>query len=55
MTFASEEPRYIVEFLEHCIADFGWYEHLIFYKGHVIENLREEQLHERPREKDLGR
>ena len=48
VTFASDEPRYTIKFLAHNIADFGWYKHLIFWKGYVIDDLKEEQLFDDP-------
>ena len=48
VTFTSDEPRYTIKFLEDCIANFGWYSHLIFLKDRVIDNLREEQLFDDP-------
>ena len=49
VNFANDEIRYVVEFLTDNIADFGWYKYLIFAKGEVIENLREEHLFDDPR------
>lgn len=49
VTFASDEPRYTIQFLEHCIATFGWYKHLIFWKNYVIEDMKEEQLFDDPK------
>jgi len=49
VTFASDDPLYTVEFLADSVADFGWYKHVIFVKGEVIENLREEHLFDDPR------
>lgn len=48
VTFPRDDIRYAVEFLRDNVADFGWYKHLIFAKGEVLENLGEEHLFDGP-------
>lgn len=44
----SDNGKVRVKFMEHCIAEFGWYNHLVFPEGYVLE-IAPEQLREEPR------
>lgn len=44
----ARNGKVVVEFLDHCIADFGWYRRMIFEKGYQHE-INPGQIHEQPR------
>jgi len=48
VTGYDRSGKITVRFLDDCIADFGWYRWLIYWKGYRLD-IAPEHLHDEPR------